>query len=83
MCAKLERNDFMSGPKFKIFLLLVSLPSEHYPLVVALETRDDLEMSCVKGRLVDECKRLAENEQHNKQLMLVNGRRRVKTLEWR
>ena len=45
MAMKPERNDFAFEPRFKTFLLLGSLPDECHPLVVALEGRDNLEMS--------------------------------------
>ena len=60
MAMKLERNNIVLELRFKIFLLFVSLCKECHPLVVALEILDNLEMSYVKGRLIDESKRLAE-----------------------
>ena len=45
IASKLERNNFMFDRRFKVFLLLGSLPEEYHPLVVALESRDDLEMT--------------------------------------
>lgn len=74
MATKLERNNFAFEPRFKIFLLLGSLPEEYHPLVVALESRDNLEMSYVKGRLIDESKRLAEKVPQAEQLMFLRKR---------
>lgn len=69
-CTKLERNDFSFVSKFKVYLLLGSLPAEYHPLVVALESRDDLDMTYVKGRLIDEYKRNVEMKQPSDHLLM-------------
>ena len=74
IATKLEHNNFVFDRRFKVFLLLGGLPEEYHPLVVALESRYDLEMTYVKGRLIDEYKRMNEKAPQNEKLLLAKQR---------